>query len=260
MAVALDFIAAAEARLGSYAGFGIASFGPVHVDPAAPEWGAIAQMPKPGWSGTDMVGPFASRFGWPVGFDTDVNGAILAESLWGPAADAAVATYTTIGTGIGGGAIIEGRLLHGARHPEMGHACPRLHPLDRDFPGTCRFHGNCLEGLASGPAIIARWGRPLSQLPADREAHDIIAYYLAQLILWQQALLSPQRIFVGGGVMQTPGLIERIRRAAGTLGAGYFNADAQNYDRLVTTSTLGEQNGLLGALGLATAARASNLS
>ncbi|WP_033922171.1 ROK family protein [Sphingomonas sp. 37zxx] len=248
---ALAFFAQAEAELGSYAGFGIASFGPVDVDPASPTWGHITQTPKPGWSGADMVGPFTRRFGCSAGFDTDVNGALLAEWHQGAAMGADIATYVTVGTGIGGGAIVQGELLHGLRHPEMGHARPERHPDDREFAGTCRFHGGCLEGLASGPAVKARWGASLSELPADHPGHRIIGHYLGQLVVWQQALLSPRRIVFGGGVMDTPGLIDHVREAASDLAQGYFGVDRAGYDALVVPTALGGNAGLLGALALA---------
>jgi fructokinase len=251
IAAALDFFQAGAAEHGSYAAFGIASFGPVDVNRLSPSWGYVVDTPKPLWSGTDLAGPFGRAFACPVGFDTDVNGAALAESLWGAAVGADIATYVTIGTGIGGGAMVEGRPLHGQRHPEMGHIRLARHPLDLDFPGVCGFHGDCLEGMASGPAIMARWGASLSDLPADHEAHEIVACYLAQLVVAQQALLSPRRIIFGGGVMATPGLLQRVRDTAAILAADYFGVPAADYDALVIPPGLGDQAGLMGALALA---------
>lgn len=236
-----------------YEAFGIASFGPVDLDPLSAKWGHITDTVKPGWRDTDIAGAFVRAFGRPVGFDTDVNGAALGEATWGAAVDADVATYITVGTGIGGGATVAGRPLHGARHPEMGHFTPARHPRD-GFPGICPFHGACLEGLASGPAIQARWGALLSELPFDHEGHELIAFYVAQLVVAQQAMLSPNRIVIGGGVMQTPGLIGRVRDAAAKAGNGYFSASA-DYDTLVVEPALGQRSGLLGALALAMAAR-----
>lgn len=246
---ALAFFAEAEAEHGGFTAFGIASFGPVDLDRRSPAWGCITDTPKPGWSGTDLAGVFGRRFGCPVGFDTDVNGAALAESLWGACVGSDVAVYVTVGTGIGGGALVEERPLHGARHPEMGHMRPSRHPLDRDFAGTCPFHGDCLEGLASGPAIQARWGASLSDLAPDHEAHEVVAHYLAQLVVTQQALLSPRRIVLGGGVMATPGLIDRVRAEAERLAGGYFGTP--DYAALVVPPGLGDRAGLLGALALA---------
>lgn len=236
-----------------YAAFGIASFGPVDLDPLSPGWGHITETTKPGWRGVDIAGPFGRTFDCPAGFDTDVNGAALAESRWGSAAGAEVATYLTVGTGIGGGATLGGRPLHGRTHPEMGHILPRRHPRD-DYVGGCPYHGACLEGLAAGPSIIARWGVSLSNLPQDHEAHDLIAFYLAQAVIAQQAMLSPQRIVMGGGVMQTPGLLGRVRAEAARLGNGYFCTSA-DYETLIVEPGLGTRSGLLGALALAMDAR-----
>lgn len=235
-----------------YAAFGIASFGPVDLDPLSPRWGHITETPKPGWRDTDLAGQFARAFDCPVGFDTDVSGAALAEGLWGAGMGMDVVTYLTVGTGIGGGALVAGRPLHGHRHPEMGHFLPARHPQD-DFAGVCPYHRACLEGLAAGPAVMARWGSSLSDLPQDHAAHEIVAFYLAQAVIAQQALLSPQRMILGGGVMQTPGLLGRVREAAARLGNGYF-AGSVDYAQLVAEPALGTRSGLLGALALAMAA------
>lgn len=244
---------AEHAPASGYAGIGIGSFGPIELDRLSPRWGHITETPKPGWRNTDVVAPFAGAFHCPVGFDTDVNAAVLAEYLWGAAIGADVATYVTVGTGIGGGVLVDGKPLHGARHPEMGHFRPARHPRD-SYVGGCPYHGACLEGLANGPSVIARWGASLSDLPQDHEGHEIIAFYLAQAVVAQQALLSPRRIVLGGGVMQTPGLIGRVREAAARLGNGYFGP-ATEYDSLIVEPALGTRSGLLGALALAMAAR-----
>ena len=226
---------------------GIASFGPADPDPASPRWGFITETTKPGWSGTDFAGRIGRAFDVPVGFDTDVNGAALAESRWGAAQGDDVAVYFTVGTGIGGGAIINGAPLHGAQHPEMGHILPRRHPDDMDFPGVCPFHSDCFEGLVSGPAIKARWGASLSELPADHPAHKTVAWYLGQLAMAVQAVLSPRRILFGGGVMATPGLLEAIRNEAMRLAKDYVTI-------IIEPPALGDQAGLLGGLALAQAA------
>lgn len=244
-----------EAERLPFAAFGIGAFGPVSVDRAAPDWGQILPTPKPGWSGTDLVAPFAQAFACPVGLDTDVGAAILAESLWGAAQGTRVATYVTVGTGIGGGLLVDGRVAHGTRHPEMGHMLPRRHPDDRTFAGTCPFHGDCLEGLASGPAISARWGAGLSDLPTDHPAHGIIAFYLAQLVVAQRALLSPERMVFGGGVMAAPGLLDRVRAEVRRMEAGYFGD--QPPETLVVSPGLGTEAGLLGALAVAMEAQRS---
>jgi len=250
---ATDFLDAAASRFGSFDAIGIASFGPIDIDRRSPHWGRITTTPKPGWSDIDLAGPLATAFGCPVGFDTDVNGAILAESLWGNAIGADIACYVTVGTGIGGGALVEERPVHGSRHPEMGHLIVRRHPLDTGFGGICPFHGDCLEGLASGPAIIRPLGASLSDLPPDHPAHEIIAYYLGQLVVAQQAILSPRRIVMGGGVLATPGLIDRVRAQARDLANGYYGTE--DYARLVVAPGLGDKAGLLGALALAQRAR-----
>ena len=226
---------------------GIASFGPLELDPDSADWGRIAQTPKPHWSGADLAGPLLREFGCPVAIDTDVNGAALAEYQWGAGQNQKTMLYFTIGTGVGGGAIIDGKILRGLSHPEMGHFRLARHPDDTNFAGHCTFHGDCLEGLASGPAIIARWGSSLSQLPGDHPAHSIIAFYLAQTVVTMQAIFAPSRIIFGGGVMATPGLLQQVRDQAVALGNGYFRGDP--YDMIVQPG-LGDNAGLLGALAL----------
>ena len=244
IAAALDWFSAQQ----KLSALGIASFGPLDLDPASPTWGQITQTTKPGWSNTNLVGPFAAKFGCSVAIDTDVNGAALAESIWGAGSGHRVSLYFTIGTGIGGGAVINGDLLRGLSHPEMGHIRLPRHPGDLDFAGVCPFHGDCLEGLASGPAIIARWGASLSELPSDHPGHGIIAHYLAQLVCTMQAIFEPGRIIFGGGVMGTAGLLDRVRNEAAAQGRGYFVGDARD---VVVAPALGDQAGLMGALALA---------
>jgi fructokinase len=226
---------------------GIASFGPVDPDPASSRWGYITETTKPGWSCTDFARRIGRAFDVPIGFDTDVNGAALAESRWGATQGDDVAVYFTVGTGIGGGAIINGAAIHGAQHPEMGHIMPKRHPEDMDFPGVCPFHGDCFEGLVSGPAIKARWGASLSELPAEHPAHKIVAWYLGQLAMAVQAVLSPRRILFGGGVMATAGLLEAMRGEALRLAKDYVTI-------IIEPPALGDQAGLLGGLALAQAA------
>jgi fructokinase len=229
---------------------GIASFGPVELDRASPKWGYITATPKPHWSDTDLAGRVGRALGVPVGFDTDVNGAGLAEARWGAGQGQRVSVYVTVGTGIGGGAIVDGKPLFGVSHPEMGHMRPQRHPDDLGFAGICPFHGDCLEGLANGPSIIARWGASLSELPADHPGHEIIAWYLAQFAISLQAMMEPGRIIFGGGVMATPGLLGRVRAATARLGNGYFRGRA---DDVIVPPLLGDRAGLLGALALALA-------
>lgn len=242
------WFARAEARHGGIDAFGIGSFGPIDRDPRSRAWGSIRNTPKPGWSNISIVDAIREAFPVPIGFDTDVNAAAMAEASIGR--HSGIVVYITVGTGIGGGIVADGVPLDGLCHPEMGHFYPPRHPADLAFAGRCPFHGACLEGLASGPAIIDRWGKPLSQLPADHEALDIIAFYLAHLAIGLIATLSPHRIAFGGGVMNTPGLIERIRAQSGALHAGY-QFDAGQLAATIDKTGLGDNAGLLGAMLLA---------
>jgi fructokinase len=237
-----------------YRGLGIASFGPIQLDRHATDWGYITRTTKPLWSNTNVAPRIAAAIGTThIGWDTDVNGAILAESIWGAAKNCRSAIYVTIGTGVGGGAVIDGRILQGKSHPEMGHIRLPRHPDDVDakgvlFPGVCPFHGDCLEGLASGPAIIARYGASLSDLTPDHIGRSIIAFYLAQMVCTLQSLFEPDRIILGGGVMGTAGLLEDIIGAAEHLGSAYFVGKPSD---IVRMPGLGDRAGLLGALALA---------
>jgi fructokinase len=224
---------------------GIASFGPVDLDPRSPTFGFITTTPKPGWAHTDVAGPFRAALGVPVGFDTDVNGAALGEHRWGAAQGVDPFVYVTVGTGIGGGGVVNGRVLHGLVHPEMGHV--RL-PHDRaadPFPGTCPYHGDCLDGLASGRALRERWGAPAETLPPGHPAWALEVEYLALGLASIIGVLSPKRVVVGGGVMQQPTLLPRVRRRVGELLAGYVRAPE------ILPPALGAEAGVLGALALA---------
>lgn len=234
------------------AALGIASFGPVELDRSSPKWGYITETPKPGWSNCDLAGYFVRALSLPIGFDTDVNGAALGEFRFGAGRGASGMAYITVGTGIGGGLIIGGKLAHGAGHPEMGHFYPRRPAHDRDFEGNCPFHGDCLEGLASGPAILARWGKTLSELPQDHEAHECVAGYLAQACHTLFACCAIERVVMGGGVMKTPGLAERIQKATEKAGGNYL--PGRNRQSVVLPQ-LGDNSGIIGALLLAEAAR-----
>lgn len=239
---------ASQERHGALQSIGIASFGPLELDRAAADWGHITATTKPGWSNSSFGERVARELRLPVGFDTDVNGAALAEARWGAGRGQAVSVYITIGTGIGGGAIVDGKPLHGLSHPEMGHIRPLRHPDDLDFAGICPFHRDCMEGLASGPAIKARWGASLSELPAEHPGHDIIAWYLAQIVVTLQSIMEPGRVILGGGVMGTPGLLDKIKQQAATLGGGYFRGQARE---IIVLPALGDKAGLLGGLALA---------
>jgi fructokinase len=244
----IDWLKAAAARHGTLTSIGIASFGPLELDRASPKWGYFTSTTKPGWSHSDFAARVERAMGVPVGFDTDVNGAALAEARWGIGHGEAISVYVTVGTGIGGGAIVGGKPLRGLSHPEMGHIRPARHPDDLGFAGICPFHGDCLEGLASGPAIKARWGVSLSALAPDHPGHTIIAWYLAQFCVTLQSIMEPGKIIMGGGVMGTPGLLARVRAAATQLGSAYFRGVATE---VIVAPGLGDQAGLLGGLALA---------
>jgi fructokinase len=238
---------AAALGVARYAAMGIASFGPIQIDRSAADWGVIGATTKPHWEGTDLCAPFANRLGCPVALETDVNGAALAEARWGAGQGHGSLLYLTIGTGVGGGLVSDGRLLHGISHPEMGHIYLPRHPEDQDFAGHCVFHGACLEGLVAGPAIIARWGGNLSELGAGHPAMDSTAWYLGRAIVSFQAIMQPARIVLGGGVMQTPGLLAKVVEQAKASGGGYFPGDV---GELVVLPSLGQDAGLLGALAV----------
>ena len=234
------------AEHGPVVALGIASFGPVELDRASPNWGYITDTPKPGWAQTDIAGPLAKALACPVGFDTDVNGAALAEATYG--AGGTSLAYITVGTGIGVGLVTGGCPVHGAGHPEMGHIFPRRDREDFDFPGHCPFHGDCMEGLASGPAILARWGAMLSDLPPGHPAHTYVAGYLAQLCHTAFATVAVETIVLGGGVMQTPGLLDAVRERTFALGAEYLPGRSRQQ---IVAPKLGQESGISGALQLA---------
>jgi fructokinase len=230
---------------------GIASFGPLDLDPASPGFGRVTATPKPGWEGTDVAGEVKRLLGVPVAIDTDVNGAALAEWRWGAARDLDTFVYLTIGTGIGGGGMVNGDLMHGLSHPEMGHMLVPHHP-DDPFPGACPFHGDCLEGLAAGPAIEQRWGRPAGSLGVDTGAAVALqAHYVAVAVVELVTIVSPRLVILGGGVMKMPGLIDEVRRRVPALLGGYFPRPADRIDRFIVPPALGDDAGVLGGLALA---------
>ena len=249
----VEFFVETQRRFGAARAFGIGTFGPADLDPRSPGYGRLLMTPKPGWAGVDVRKPLIERFGRPVALDTDVNAAALAEAERGAGRGFRSLAYVTVGTGIGGGVIFDGRLRYGAMHPEMGHIVVRRDPRDREFAGVCPFHGDCLEGLASGPAIQARWGGPLAALDDHGEALDIIAGYLAQLIVSIALLTACERIVIGGGVMTDGALLPRIRAAASRVINGYLpvaRRDATLEGYLVPPA-LGERSGIMGAALLA---------
>lgn len=248
---AVEFFTEVAART-PLAAIGIASFGPLDLDRRSATFGFITTTPKAGWQDVDLVSPLAA-LGAVVAIDTDVNAAALAEHRWGAARGAGSAVYVTVGSGIGGGAVIDGRPVHGLVHPEMGHL--RLpHDRARDpFPGTCPHHGDCWEGLASGPALAARWGQPAETLPDDHPAWDLEAHYLALGLANVILTLSPERVVLGGGVMARPGLAALVRQKLGDLVGGYLRTPmlAARIDDYVVPPALGDRAGVLGALALA---------
>ncbi len=250
----LDRAARFFRQQGSLGAIGIASFGPLDLDPGSATFGSITTTPKPGWAHTDVVGPFKRALGVPVAIDTDVNAAALAEHRWGAGRGFDPLVYVTVGTGIGGGAVVHGKLLHGLVHPEMGHV--RVpHDLNQDsFPGVCGYHGDCLEGLASGPAIAARWNQGADTFPSDHPAWELEARYLALGIVAIVGVLSPRRIVLGGGVMQRRELFPMIRARVTELLAGYVQSPAivKEIDGYIVPPALGDRAGVLGAIALAT--------
>ncbi len=249
---ALQFFQAQRQKLES---IGIGSFGPVDLNPVSPKFGYITTTPKSGWRDTDLAGEVRRATGLRVAFDTDVNAAALGEARWGAAQGLDTFLYLTIGTGLGGGGMANGRLLHGLVHPEMGHI--RVpHDLQADpFAGGCPFHGDCLEGLVCGPAMAARWGQAAETLPPEHAAWDLEARYIALGLATWICTLSPQRIILGGGVMRQSHLFPRIRAQVLTLLNGYIQAAEilERIDEYIVPPALGSDAGVLGAIALAMA-------
>ena len=229
---------------------GIGSFGPVDPDRSSSTWGHITTTPKPGWAHTDVGQEIARRLAVPVVFDTDVNAAALGEHLWGAARGLRTFCYVTVGTGIGGGVMANGALVHGLVHPEFGHMrIPHDRAVD-PFDGVCPYHGDCWEGLASGRALEARRGRPAHELGDDEPLWDLEARYLALGLVSVISTLSPERILVGGGVMEQPGLLSLVREQVRGLLNGYVPRIDEREDYIVTPG-LGSVAGVLGAIALA---------
>ncbi|RCW41101.1 ROK family protein [Paenibacillus prosopidis] len=231
---------------------GIGTFGPIDGNLKSESYGCITNTPKPYWSGFNVVDFTKSHLDVPVGFDTDVNAAALGEASWGAAKGLGSCLYMTVGTGIGAGAFIEGRLIHGLTHPEMGHTIVRRHPNDT-YEGNCPFHKDCLEGLASGPAIEDRWKMKAFDLEAAHFAWGLEAYYLAQALVNFILILSPEKIILGGGVMKQIQLYPLIQQQLNKLLKGYINhpALAEGNSNYIVQPALGDNAGLSGALALA---------
>lgn len=254
LADVVGFFDAHLAAGGTLDAIGVASFGPLELRRDASTYGHVGVTPKLGWSHADLLGPLRA-FDVPLELDTDVNGAALAEGRWGAARDCDQFAYITVGTGIGGGVVVAGRPLHGLVHPEIGHmAVPRL--AGDDYPGLCPFHHDCLEGMAGGPAVAARWGKPAEELQGTElvRAVELEAAYLAAGIRNIVYALAPQRVIVGGGLSALPGLIGAVRTHLASQLAGYPDIAEQGGDAFVVVAGLGDDAGPKGALALASLA------
>ncbi len=250
---AVAFFREQEAIHGRPAAIGIASFGPLDPNPASPTFGYITSTPKPRWANVDLAGAIRSALGVPVGFDTDVNIAGLGEWRWGAAQGLSNFIYLTVGTGIGGGVLIDGKPVHGLIHPELGHI-PVPHDRAADpYEGFCPYHGDCLEGMAAGPAIGERWGRPAVDLPSDHPAWELEAHYLALALHVFICTLSPERIILGGGVMEQIQLFRLIRHKVIACLNGYIQSPSilSNIDGYIVPPGLGNRAGVLGAFAQA---------
>jgi fructokinase len=236
------------AQNGGVSAVGVGSFGPIDL-----RAGRVTTTPKPGWANTDVVSVLRDALGVPVAFDTDVNAAALGEGRWGAAVGLDTFCYFTVGTGIGGGVMAGGRLVHGLIHPEVGHM---LIPHDRardPFAGSCPFHGDCFEGLAAGSAIERRWGKRGEELGDRSEVWELEAEYLALGVVNVICVMSPQRVILGGGVMKQPSLLPLVRARTRELLAGYVVAPglSAGLEEYIVSPALGDRAGVLGAIELA---------
>ena len=253
---AIDFFKAQNSQR-RIAAIGIGSFGPIDLHKDSPTYGFITSTPKRGWANTDIVGRIKASLDVPVAFDTDVNAAALGEHRSGAAQDLTTFIYLTIGTGVGGGGLVNGKLLHGLVHPEMGHICLPRH-IDDTYRGNCPFHNtessySCFEGLASGPAMAERWGQTPESLGDDHKAWDLEAYYISMAIVSYVCTLSPQRIIIGGGVMKRGRLIELIRHKVKEMLNDYVQSAAilESIEDYIVLPKLGHNAGVVGAIELA---------
>ena len=253
-----DWLREQDRRFGPIAALGIASFGPLDLEPNSPTYGRITRTPKPGWSGADVLGALREALpGVPSAIDTDVNGAAVGERRWGAAQGIDDLIYVTIGTGIGAGVVVNGRTVKGLIHPEAGHLKLKREPGD-DFAGMCPFHGDCWEGLCSGPAMLARTDTPANDLPADSEAWGLFARYTGQALLNLSLVTSPRRLVLGGGMAKGGrlgrerlfGMIrDEVRRAAnGYIASPLFGERIGEY---IVPPGLGDDAGVCGAMAMA---------
>ncbi|MBT8201482.1 MAG: ROK family protein [Acidimicrobiia bacterium] len=249
VAASIEFLRESKHRVEA---IGLASFGPLDLNPHSPSYGSITTTPKPGWSDTPLLEMVRGSFDVKVAIDTDVGGAALGERTWGAARGLESFVYLTVGTGIGGGLFAGGRTHHGLGHPEMGHVVV-AQEQDDSFEGICPFHGSCIEGMASGPALRARWNHPVVDLLDRREVWDLEARYLAQALRSITYITAPERIIIGGGVMRQQGLLQLVRTKLGVELAGYgpselVDSDLEDY---LVAPELGQDAGLFGAMVLA---------
>jgi fructokinase len=253
IAQALAFFREQTKYHGTPAAVGVASFGPVDLRLESPSYGHITTTPKPGWADVDILGQISRGLGVKTAFELDVNAAALGEWRWGTGRGVNSLIYLTVGTGIGGGALVGGRLVHGLVHPEMGHMLIQHDHTADPFPGNCPYHGDCLEGLATGPAMERRWGKRGEELPSDHPAWALEADYLATGLVNLILALSPERIILGGGVMQQAQLFPLIREKVQAKLRGYVASPAitEAIDRYIVAPGLGTRSGVLGAIALA---------
>jgi fructokinase len=230
---------------------GIGSFGPINIDRSSPRYGYVTTTPKKGWSNYPVLPELKKVFDIPFGWDTDVNAAALGEATWGAAKGLDSCLYYTIGTGVGVGVYAEGKLVHGLVHPEGGHVLTRRHP-DDSYEGICPYHGDCLEGMAAGPAIEARWKVKGNELSEDHPAWDMEAFYIGQAVAGAILLLSPQKVILGGGVMHQRQLFPLIREQVRNILKGYVSAAelADKIDGYIVPPGLEDNAGLSGAIAL----------
>jgi fructokinase len=238
---------------GPLAVVGLACFGPLDLRQDSPTYGFITSTPKPGWRNVDILGMLSRELKLKLAFDTDVNGAALGEWRWGAGQGVESLIYLTVGTGIGGGALVNGKPVHGLVHPEMGHMLIPHDQTHDPFPGNCPYHGDCLEGLATGPALEKHWGQPAEELPSDHPAWALEADYLASGLTNLILSLSPERIILGGGVMKQPQLLPLIREKVRQKLAGYVTSSCLNegIESYIVTPGLGDRAGVLGSFVLA---------
>lgn len=227
---------------------GIGSFGPIDINMESPTYGMITSTPKLPWRNFQFVQAMKDAFSVPIGFNTDVNAAALGESVHGAAKGLDSCLYITVGTGVGAGAVVQGELLQGLSHPEMGHILVRRHPTDH-YQGKCHYHGDCLEGLAAGPAIEERWGEKGIDLVDRPEVWELTGYYIAQALMQYILILSPKKIILGGGVMHQQQVFDSVYKHLPELLGGYV--ELPELSEYIVSPGLGDDAGITGSLLLA---------